>query len=965
MKKKLTINALAIGNLKQRKKQYTILIIGIILAMVFSSGTMFFISCTKSSNEEFNRRTMGNFYGYYFACEDFVDVEQGKKDGLVESYGYAHILGYAYSDAEEIDKGTPVAWLDEEAKDLYYIHLIEGRYPETKGEIAIEKDAALRLGIKPAVGEEISFSMLTANYNNFLSTSADKTYTIVGIMTDKRKNFEKYKGANTPEFPAALVSSEETVDPGGKEILAVFFEPTKKALNETVKVEVLPGRYADHDLFFENFISPIYDKAKAVYGEDYDNNNIMYCVNTLSYETNSAVYNSALLSITLAVVLMLASCIGIINAFSANLKERKKQIGMLRAVGATRRQIINIFGREAFIISLICAPVSIFISYFGVKLYAKLMGDGFIFMPDFAVLTVTALVSVICVMLVVLIPLVSASKISPMQAIRNVELSRKMKRKKIKTQKSFIVPKLLANRSLKFYRSRQICVTLILIITIFISSFGFAFLKDESTNYNWDSFNTSDYVIRRNNYPDRTPYVNLPNIDKKINFNNIKDVLDYPMFKSAYGHKEARTYVAVDEYSDYMNLVQLGDIYSIRYNERSDIQTKDEVSNVSGTQELIDIWVEEDNEFYQKLKTNTQTTQEIMLTEIQGYDPIIIENNLEQFEVIDGKIDIDKLESGEEIILVAYENAGFKVYWDEKGRVYAYGLQDMDEEDELSITERNYYKKNNIEFEILATETLDLRPGDTMKLRTVYSDVTEVDFSTYNYIETKHLTVYEKEVKIGAIVKPFYFSETTGFYENFGIVTTSTGIDTITDQHHDYETLNIDFDGEITDETDNEATEYLNTVFAGSYFKAVSGYAQDKEDQQTVKILMISLLSIVILMFSICASIVNNALTAKIRESKKEIGTLRAVGASVKELTSVYIRQLVSMFAWGMSLGLGGYTVVHSGVKLYYKDSYIIPYLIWPSIVICVLLCIICSINLYAKIKGEMKHSIVENIREL
>ena len=138
MKRKLTINTLAMGNLKQRRKQYTILIIGIILAMVFSSGVMFFISCTKSSNEEYQRRTIGDFYGYYFACEDFVDVEQGVKDGLVESYGYAHILGYAYTDEEKMEKGTPVAWLDEDAKDLYYVHFIEGRYPEAKGEIVKE-----------------------------------------------------------------------------------------------------------------------------------------------------------------------------------------------------------------------------------------------------------------------------------------------------------------------------------------------------------------------------------------------------------------------------------------------------------------------------------------------------------------------------------------------------------------------------------------------------------------------------------------------------------------------------------------------------------------------------------------------------------------------------------------------------------------------------------------------------------
>lgn len=48
-----------------------------------------------------------------------------------------------------------------------------------------------------------------------------------------------------------------------------------------------------------------------------------------------------------------------------------------------------------------------------------------------------------------------------------------------------------------------------------------------------------------------------------------------------------------------------------------------------------------------------------------------------------------------------------------------------------------------------------------------------------------------------------------------------------------------------------------------------------------------------------CASIVNNSLTAQIRENKKMIGTMRAVGASIIELTQSYIRQLFSMFAWG------------------------------------------------------------------
>lgn len=960
MKKKLTVNTLAIGNLKQRKKQYTILIIGIILAMVFSSGIMFFISCMQSSNEEHQRRTMGNFYGYCFASGELVDAEQGVKDGLVENYGYAHILGYAYTNEKEMDQGTPVAWLDEEAKDLYYPRFQEGRYPASKGEIAIEKDAALRLGIKPVIGEKISFSMLKANYTDFLDSSTEETYTIVGILTDKRKNYEKYLGIHAaPPFPAALVSNEEEVALGGREIPAVLFNPTKEAENTHIKVDLGDGHYYPTTLFDGEFIQKIYENAEKKYGENYDIN-FMHGVRTLSYDFNSAVYNSSLLSITLAVVLMLASCIGIINAFSSNLKERKKQIGMLRAVGATRRQIVNIFGREVFIISLICAPVGVIISYFGVKLYAKLMGDSFTFMPNFGVLIITALISVTCVMLTALIPLISASGISPMQAIRNVELSRKMKRQKIKSQKSFVVPKLLSQRSIKFYRARQICVTFILIITIFISSFGFAFLKNTFNDVSWDMFNTSDYVISRNAYPDKDIRVNMPNIDKKMNLNNIRDFLDYPMFKSAYGYKQALTFLTCDEPSDYVNLVSLQPDGDFRFEENNDeMQTKENLQNTKTVDEFIKIWHKGESEFYHKFKQNTGTSTELIGMEIQGYDPVMIENNIDRFEVIDGRIDIDKLESGEEIILVAYKEAIFKVTWDtEHNRVYSYGIDDTEKTNEWPAI------KNTEEIQCVSAK-LNYKAGDTINLRTVYSDALNYNWENDNHINPDMLSVYDKEVKIGAIVKPFIFSETMMNHSKLGVVTTSVGMDIVTGRQHGYEGINVDFDGEITDESDLEATEHLESVLAGSYFRVASGYRYNKDNQEMAKILMISLLSIVILMFSICASIVNNALTAKIRESKKEIGTLRAVGASVKELTSAYIRQLVSMFAWGMGIGLGGYTIAHIGATLYLKDSYSLPYFIWPSLIICLLLCLICSVNLYAKIKQEMKHSIVENIREL
>ncbi len=932
MKKKLTINSLALGNLKQRRKQYTILIIGIILAIVFSSGTLFFISCNQASNEEYQRRAAGNYRWYYYNPYDSFDIEAGVKDGYVEEYGYAHILGYAYTDEEKIDKGTPIAWLDDNAKGLYYVALKEGKYPENKGEIALEADAALRLGINAKVGEDISLSVLSANGTDFSTTSTEKTYKIVGILTDKRKNLELY-GENAAIMPAAFVSDKEEVDIGGKEILALFFNPTEKSINKTMIVDGY-----ETNSFDEYFLSQIY--------ENLDGPSLTGKVR--AYNSNLSLENSSILTVTLTVVLMLASCIGIINAFSTNLQERRKQIGMLRAVGATRRQIINIFGRETFIIALICAPIGVVISYFGVKLFATIMGDEYVFIPDMAVLFGSAGVSVICVMLAALIPLFRASRTSPMQSIRNVELNRKMKRHKIKTEKEFNVPKLLAKRSIKFYKAKQVGVSIILALTIFMSCFGLSVLKTELKDSAWSAFSASDYRIR-SRFSFEVHGINYPNMHKRISLNMVQDVLDYPKFTNVHGYKECLSYITVDEYSDYMTLIDFTE-QNRNWSKTSDL-TQSDLEGLS-FEELCDVCFSGESEYYLEVKEKTKSQQELFQMEMYGYDEQIVEKYENQFEVIDGKIDIDKLNSGEEIILVANEEIGLAVSFGKDDTVDSYGLRN------LAVKPDKFDHSK-----IYASQKLDYKAGDTINIRTITSDATEVPES--DYMIPGNITVYDKEVKIGAIVKTFGFDQRDMYSPgNLGVITTTAGLEKVVGASIDYERLFIDYDGELDDDADAAAIAYLQSLVVGSNFEVESGYAHDKKLQSSTKIYIISLLAVVILFFSICASIVNNALTAKIRESKKEIGTLRAVGASVKEITSSYVRQLISMFSWGCGVGFIGYILTHVIAMLINKNLGL-SFEIWPAIIICVLLYAICSLNLYLKIRKEMKNSIVDNIREL
>lgn len=957
MKKKLTITNLAFCNMKQRKKQYTTLIIGIVLAMFFSSSILFFVSCLISSNEEHDRRTVGNFYGYFYSPQDFLDAEKGKEDGYIEQYGYAHIVGYAYTDEEKQEKGTPIAWLDEDAKELYYLYFEDGRYPENTGEIAIEKDAAIRLGFEPVVGEKITVSVLTPDGYGYLSGAQEKTYTVVGILSDKRNNIEKYEGVDsTPSMAAAFVCENEEIPIGGKENLALYFNPTEESMKGVFEDTIDLYGYKESN-FDRYFLSDVYDKiGKAIEsGEDYHSRDFIYNIQNLM--NNESVYNSSLVTITLAVVLMVASCIGIVNAFTTNLQERKKQIGLLRAVGATRRQIIIIFGREAFIITLISAPVCVLTSYFGVKLFAILMGDAFIFLPDIYVLLGSTAVSVICVMLAAIIPLLNASRITPMQSIRNVELSRKMTRRKIRQQKNFKVPSLLAKRSIKFYKSKQIGVSIILTVTIILTCFGCSLLKYEFGNSDWDAYYRTDYYISRSAYTDSSPYVNMPEIENGITLNDIQAVYDYPLFEKVYGYKQCISYIICDEYSEYMDILQftfMGNRYQESYDNHYIGKTIDSMTQ----DEILDAWFADELISYTQIKEKSQTDKEMFRLDLMAYDPWLIENNINQFEVIEGRIDIDKLNSGEEIILIGYEELGYAFTFHEDGWLMSTHICDMKNEN-IEQFERENGK-------IYVTAELGYKVGDKINLRTLYSDITEAEYISYedNAIPDD-IECIDKEVTIGAIVKPYRISDTLGYYHDFGIFTTVDGMAAITNHNHDYENICIDLKGENDDETDAIATEYLTAVFSGGYFEPLSIYSLDKDDDETMRVMLIAMFSVVILFFAICASIVNNSLTAKIRESKKEIGTLRAVGASAKDLTESYIRQLLLMFVWGGSFGFGGYIAINSAIWIFTKGDMPLPFEIWQSAVLFVLLLGICSLNLYINVKKQMKYSIVENIREL
>lgn len=924
-KNKLTINALAGSNLKMRKKQYALMITGILLAMIFSSGMLFFASSYLSSKLEAAKNRLGAQDFIFTNISEDIMTDAKENSGLLE-YGAAHILGRVSTDNAEaagfFDDKAYVGYLDDTAMRLSNISFIEGRYPENDGEIALESASYQRLNLKAKVGDKITLNV----YPQMGKTTSDKfikkEYTLVGIATNKLTNLTGTFGSAWKfEIPSAFVAQSTQTEVGGKEALTFYCSVSSmdSRLNKT------------RDYIFQN--------------HDFDYEYEDYIID--SYKTYSGIGKELNGSFALEfgiffiLILLLISCLGIINAFSNNLNERKKQIGMLKTLGATTRQIINIYGREAFFITLICVPFSVTGSYFISKFVFKIIDKEIEFVPNIAVMIACAVFSIICVMLAALIPLIKASKISPIQSIRNIEISRKVKKKKIKSQKQFSMPKLLAKRNLNFYRGRQITVCIILIATILFSCYGFSFV-DYVIDENWQP--PFDYYMQSNSHNNWDMF-NLKSKNSGYTNDEKNELLNIPYIENVTSEKDIAAVLEFDKYTPFLKYS-----YLRNFNTES-LYTP----GLNITPENFDELITKAGDSYLEDKDYFSLENEYANITISSVE----DNNLKLLKNgdIDGEINISKINSGEEVII--YTSKYLVVDYDTE--IGGIGTQRGNDLDEAISNYKN--RKGEI---IVETAECDFKPGDEITYTVINGDKIIGDESKPRNFEKKQYTA-----KIGAIVYglPNEFANRYDIHSyDINIITTHTRMNEyFPNQKYSY--LNMKLATAANDDIDREIMDVVDSIserHAEDY--TFSNYQFIKNQQRERFAIIVSLISALILFLSVSGSVINNSLTGQIRDGKRKIGTLRAVGASHSDMVKSYIYQLLNIFGLSYGIGFGTFGVTYLGAYLFSKwkgTGFSLNFNIWQTAAACLILFIVCSINLWIRLKQETKNSIIDNIREL
>jgi putative ABC transport system permease protein len=116
---------------------------------------------------------------------------------------------------------------------------------------------------------------------------------------------------------------------------------------------------------------------------------------------------------------VLVSLFGIVNTLVLSVFERTRELGMLRAIGMTRRQVRRMIRYESIITALIGATLGIAVGLFLALLVTRALSDeGLVFVVPYVSLAVFVLVAIAAGMLAAVLPARRASRLNVLEALQ-------------------------------------------------------------------------------------------------------------------------------------------------------------------------------------------------------------------------------------------------------------------------------------------------------------------------------------------------------------------------------------------------------------------------------------------------------------------------------------------------------------------------------------------------------------------
>ena len=595
------LNKLSIKNLKLNKKRTIVTIIGIMLSVALITAVATMYSSAIKSLINFETYHRGNFHIAFYDVNEKEIYKIEKNKGVEELYLTSNI-GYAKLDNSK-NEYKPYAYIKaftNDALENLSIKLINGRLPKNEKEILIPNHLKTNGRIDLKIGDEITLDVGKRineekaeldQYNPFIKEikeeiveTTTKTYKIVGIIERPADNIENYEA---PGYTFITYLDKERIN-GYVDVYAKFNKyGSKNYLNVAANVlgldeEIFVNGYnhnftEDEEKEYKKYTSEL---AKAKYQYDINGYLIMLENNPLDENTTGGLGYAVLI---VCIIIVLTSVFCIKNSFDISITEKIKQYGMLRSIGATKKQIKRNVYYEGTILGIIGIPLGIVLgliaSYILIivsNIFLKEMlnvntGLKLVLSISWFSIVVAIILGIITIYLSALRSARKASKVSPINSIRN-SADINIKSKKIKSPK--VINKLFGiggeisyknfKRNKKKYRTTVISI--VVSVAVFI---GLSYFIGEAFNSVKMKIKTYDYNLSLNVYDEEKEDIfmntlNLNNIENyaiyKYNYLNLKN----PKYNEDYIEQNNldKNYINKDAV---INILSIGDYQYKKY----------------------------------------------------------------------------------------------------------------------------------------------------------------------------------------------------------------------------------------------------------------------------------------------------------------------------------------------------------------------------------------------------------------
>lgn len=485
--------------LKASRKRTLLTIIGIVLSVALISTIGLFFNGIQIAQVEEAKNNYGAFHLMFTKVDDSLSSKI-VNNPKVSRYGFFNM-------GEEVILEEKIVvtelFATDKALELLPYRAKEGKFPEKEEEVAIEEWALSYIDKNAKVGEKIKFN--------------NKEYNLVGILENSIQN--------QMDSRAMILSKDNNI------------RKNNAALAVEISSETSLGRAV-------NELKVLGEKDTVV------ENKYLLMMQGVGESSNMAGF---LLTLSIIVSIVVISTIAVIyNSFQISVVERIKQFGLLRAVGATPKQVRKLVLREATVLALIGVPIGLLLGVLAIYVITfvfKLIGGDSIFSiePQVSptIMAISAVVGTVSIYFSALIPAIFAGKTSPLVAIssRAAITKEKIKRRKHRiVQMLFGFEGVLASKNIKRSRKRyRITVfSIVISVVLFITFKSFMDMSLGITKTPNESQNIHFSVVRDMKATDEDLKIEdkiIDNIKSLSNVDKVYKVYDAYCF-NAYMNKD-------------------------------------------------------------------------------------------------------------------------------------------------------------------------------------------------------------------------------------------------------------------------------------------------------------------------------------------------------------------------------------------------------------------------------------------